>query len=269
MPTFLFWNLAGKPLESLVSELAKAHEADLLVLAECDVEPSVLLQALNRTKPEFQFAIGFSEKLRVFTRFHAGFLKPMFESSRVSIRRLRLPGRNEILLAAAHFPSKLYYSEETIKFESIDLARRIEDVESAVGHRRTVLMGDLNMNPFEAGLVAAGALNSVLSRDVALRESRTIQGKEYRFFYNPMWQHFGDGLDRPQGTFYYERADQINYYWNLFDQVLLRPDLLENFSASQVRILTYAGSIPLLDSKGRPDKKVASDHLPVLLTLEF
>ena len=55
----------------------------------------------------------------------------------------------------------------------------------------------------------------------------------------------------------------------LFDQVLLRPDLLDGFAHEHVRILTEVHGYSLLEDDGRPDKTMASDHLPVLLELNF
>jgi len=269
VPRFLFWNVAGRPVEDLISALADSHEIDLLVLAECKIQPSALIQALNKTKPDYQLAVGHCEALMFFTRFPRRFLKPVFESSRVSIRRLKLPARKEILIAAAHLPSKMYFSEDSLVLECTELAQRIEEQELCAGHRRTVLMGDLNVNPFEKGVVAAGALHAVMSRHVASRGTRTVQDRECHFFYNPMWSHMGDRASEPPGTYYYERAEPVNYFWNTFDQVLLRPELLESFSSDQIRVLTAAGPKSLVEVDGRPDKTGASDHLPVLLNLDF
>jgi hypothetical protein len=56
-----------------------------------------------------------------------------------------------------------------------------------------VLVGDFNMNPFQEGVVAANGLNAVMARRVAARRrTRVVQEREYPFFYNPMWGHFGD-----------------------------------------------------------------------------
>lgn len=269
MPTFLFWNVAAKPLQNLIAALAESHKIDLLVLAECKIGPGTLLAALNQAKPDYQFAFGNCENLMFFTRFHAGFLRPVFESSRISIRSLRLPARKQILVAAAHLPSRIYFTEESLIFECTHLAQRIEEQERIAGHKRTVLLGDLNVNPFEKGVVAAGGLNAVMSQGVALRRARTVQGREHHFFYNPMWSHFGDRPNGPPGTYYYERAEPVNYFWNIFDQVLLRPELVENFRNDQIQVLTMAGSTRLVETSGRPDKSGASDHLPVFLSLDF
>jgi len=269
MPKFLFWNVAAKPLQHLVGELADSYEIDLLVLAECRIKPGALLQTLNRAKPKFQFAHGYCENLMFFTRFHAGFLTPVFESPRISIRRLRLPARTEVLIAAAHLPSRMHFTEDSLVFQCAHLGQKIEEQEQIAGHRRTVVLADLNVNPFEKGVVAAGGLNAVMSRRVAMRGTRTVQAREHHFFYNPMWSLFGDRADGPPGTYYYEKAEPVNYFWNIFDQVLLRPALLENFSSNQIQVLTTAGATSLLEENGQPDNAAASDHLPVLLSLDF
>jgi len=160
---FLFWNIGRKPLAQLVSELAEIHGVDVIMLAECETDPGAMLQALNRT-PEtgFHFPASFSEKTMIFTRFSREFLQPAFESERISIRRLALPARAPVLLATAHLPSKLYWMGESQAFECVELARRIEVEEQTAGHRRTILVGDFNMNPFETGLVSSVGLNYVM-----------------------------------------------------------------------------------------------------------
>ena len=45
------------------------------------------------------------------------------------------------------------------------------------------------MNPFEAGVVGAAGLNATMARSQALKEFCTVRGRQYQFFYNPMWGH--------------------------------------------------------------------------------
>ena len=106
-------------------------------------------------------------------------------------------------------------------------------------------------------------------RSQALRESRTVQGREYPFLFNPMWGHFGELDQKPPGTYYYDSKQHVNYYWNMFDQVLIRPSLLNMFSRDGVEIMTHAGPYPLLASNGLPNRAVGSDHLPLLFRLGF
>jgi len=212
MLTFLFWNTNGKPLVEAIVELVEEQSIDVLMLAECDVAPARLLMALNRNESLFYFAPGQSPRLVMFTRFPDRYVAPAFDSDRISIRRLALPAREEILLALVHLPSKLYWSDDSQMLECTELARTIGDEERHAGHSRTIVVGDRNMNPFEKGLVGASGLPATMARTVAERASRVIQGKPYSFFYNPMWGHLGDWLERPPGSFYYERAEQVTYF---------------------------------------------------------
>jgi hypothetical protein len=180
-----------------------------------------------------------------------------------------LPASEEVLIAAIHLPSKLYWSEDSLHEASCEISRAIRDEEQKAGHSRTILVGDLNMNPFEKGVVGALGLHGVMTREIAARRSRTIQGTEHPFFYNPMWRCLSDASPGPSGSFYYERAEYVNYFWNTFDQVLIRPDLLSRLPDDCVEILTSAGGQSLLSPRGHPDGDRSSDHLPVLFRLNL
>ena len=268
VPKFLFWNLNQRDIPDLIGRLARAELVDVLILAECGSTPARLLEALNAESTEYDFGFSSCHRLRVFTRFDAGMMPAVLETDRITIRQLKLPGRRPLLVAGVHLPSKINLSEESQVFESVYLARVIDEVEKKEKHRFTMVMGDLNMNPFEAGVVGArGGLHAVASRRVAQRSLRKVQREDYRFFYNPMWSHLGDRNDAG-GTYYYDGSEAVCYFWNMYDQVLLRPALTFGFAPEQVRILTEAGGVPLL-ARGRPNKTVASDHLPVMVELEF
>lgn len=268
MPKFLFWNLNGNDLSGLLCDMARQELIDVFILAESGSQPWQLIQALNAERSDYQLVWSNCDHLILLTRFDSRCMTALSESPHVSIQRLELPARRSLLIAAAHLPSKMHFSDESQVFESVQLARMIEEVEASEGHLRTMLLGDLNMNPFEAGMVGArGGLHAVMSRRIAARDTRTVQNEKYRFFYNPMWNHLGDRTD-VGGTFYYESSEAVCYFWNMYDQVLLRPDLLAGFVPEQVRILTEVGGVSLLEG-GRPDKTVASDHLPVVVELGF
>jgi endonuclease/exonuclease/phosphatase (EEP) superfamily protein YafD len=269
MITFLFWNMNRKPLADAIAAIAKAELVDILILSECAIEAKDLLATLNRRDAEFHFAPGQNRRISMFTRFPGRYLSPSYESERLTIRRLRLPAIEELLLVAVHFPGKWFWSDDSQMLECANLGLMIVDEEQRAGHDRTIVVGDLNMNPFDKGVVAAAGLHAVATRRIAERGSRSVQGRSYPFFYNPMWGHFGDDRERPAGTYYYERAEHVNYFWNNFDQVLLRPQLMNNFRRDQLRILDHAGGTPLSRDDGRPDQDGASDHFPLLFTLDL
>jgi hypothetical protein len=270
MTTFLFWNLNKKRIERLVANLAELHEVDVLILTECEIPAHVMLEALNAgASPMFHLTDSQRQEIVIYTRFSSEFLQKKFDSPRLTVRRLRLPGADEILLAAVHSPSKVNWRDASQSAECYELSSNIRRIEDEVGHRRTVLVGDFNMNPFEDGMVAANGLNAVMARMVAARETRTVQARQYPFFYNPMWGHFGDVTGSPSGTFYYGTSEHVAYFWNMFDQVLIRPGLLSIFRNEGLKILSNSGEISFLTVKGLPNISVASDHLPILFQLDL
>ncbi len=125
------------------------------------------------------------------------------------------------------------------------------------------------MNPFEAGMIAANGLHAVMSRQVASRIARTVQGREHLFFYNPMWGQMGDRASTTAGSYFFDAAELVNYFWNVFDQVLMRPQLAERFDPASLRIVTSVGSRSLVGADGRPNVDSFSDHLPVVFSLHF
>lgn len=173
------------------------------------------------------------------------------------------------MLAAVHLPSKLFWSDESQSFECVELARRIIAEEDRAGHQRTVVVGDLNMNQFEQGLVSTVGLGAVPSRRIAERVTRTVQSREYRMFYNPMWCHFGDAEGDTAGSYYRDSAEHTNYFWHIFDQVLLRPELAKGFRTDQLSIIKSVGRRSLVRPDGRPDATLYSDHLPIVFELDF
>ena len=270
MTTFLFWNLNRKPIQHLIAALAAEHDVDVLILAECNIPLAALLVALNDDQDEkYSVPFSLSERLLVLSRFPPQSIRPLFEDAYLSIRSLKPPVGIEILLVAAHLPSKRYQEGKDQALTATRIARMIEDQERDVGHTRTLVVGDLNMNPFESGVVGAEALHAVLDKKTALKVSRVVAQKRRQYFYNPMWGRLGDGSQGPPGTYYRQSSRQINYFWNTFDQILLRPELISRFEEKNFAVLTVVGHMPLVNSVGIPNKRLASDHLPVLFRLNL
>ena len=266
--TFLFWNTGRRPIADIVAKAAHTFQVDVLMLAECAVPGVELLSILNAESSDYQLTFSANDEIKVLTKFGAEFLHPTAEGDRYSVRRLRLPGQQEILLAIAHLPSGLFFGPESRSLECVELARLIIDEEKRAGHDRTVLVGDFNLNPFETGVVAASGLHALMTRKLAARGSRVVQQKRYPIFYNPMWKFFGESGTRPSGTYFYERAEHVVYFWNIFDQVLLRPSLISGFKDGDLRIIDAVGPIRLTRPDGRPNPAVGADHLPILFAVD-
>jgi endonuclease/exonuclease/phosphatase family metal-dependent hydrolase len=268
--SFLFWNLGGRALTERLAGLVSEHQIDVVMLAECAVDPYDLCQALAaRGAGAFHLPYSLARKLVILTRLPPNWMSPVFDDplGHLTIRRLELPRGRDVLLAVVHMQSKERWTDKDQLLAAAQLARSIQAREDEVGHRRTILVGDLNMNPFEEGVVAAGALHAVMHRAVAERRARTVAAQQYPFFYNPMWGCFGDRTPGPAGSYFYRKATPIVYFWNVFDQVLLRPDLMHTLQ--DLKILDVEGNTSFLSRSGTPDLSVGSDHLPLFFRLDI
>lgn len=284
MLTFLFWNLNRKPLEKLISAAVRQYAVDVLLLAECNIKYATLLDTLNeghevqyepalsRTSSVFTESSAGPGAVKIFTTFSRDFLTPLYDDKDISIYALRLPARAEMLLVAVHLPSQLHYDERERMLTAVRVAGAIRDYENHLNHKRTLVVGDFNMAPFEPGMVACDAFHAVMDKKIVEQEKRQVRGKERFYFYNPMWSLLGDATPGPSGTYYYHKSKPIAYFWHSFDQVLLRPALLPSFSHENLQVLTQIGTQSLLKRNGLPKTQPlgsGSDHLPLLFRLSL
>ena len=243
------------------------------MLAECRVPIAELLIAMNKDGAytyrllRDRLAIQRPSRLVLVSRLPRAQVRPVAGIPEVAIYKVRPLEGDELLLVAMHLPSKLYHDATAQTLLATRLPSLIVAAERSAKHHRTIVMGDLNMDPFEAGVTSSETLHAVMDRQVALRETRQVQGQRRSLFYNPMWSRLGDGTSGPPGTYYMAASGPLTNYWYTLDQVLIRPDLLANFRDENLIVLTQAGQINLLSPAGIPNTSVASDHLPLLFTI--
>ncbi len=264
---FLFWNLKRNPLTSRVVRLAGLYELDVLMLAESVLPSDEWLDSLNGLgMGTFWQASPEGDDVAVFVRLPTWAVEPVSaEPRRMLTYRVFDRDGEEFLLVTLHLPSLLHRSEMELLLGATRYSREIIAIENRRGHRRTVAVGDFNMNPFSAGMVASDAFHAVMTKERAREEGRIVDGKTCPFFYNPKWGFFGDRTAGPAGTYYYDASKSISYFWNIYDQVLLRPALKS--SLEELVVVTSDGQDSLVHPNGIPDQRNASDHLPIFFKL--
>lgn len=265
-----FWNINGKKLDTLIKNFVDLNNIDILILGESPYSPSELLLLLNSNKADFYYSPGIiCNKIQFYTKFDPKLFILVEESRRISARSLFSPKFGNITLISAHYNSKVNWSNEDQSAHSPTFKALIDSVEDKLGHQRTIVCGDFNMNPFDFGMVQSTGLHAVMDKRIVEKKSRIIDGREYGFFYNPMWGFLGDnGKGEVSGTMYYSPSKPINYHWNLFDQVLIRPDLLSAFVDEELDIVTKIGTTSLLSKEHIVDTNY-SDHLPLKFKLNI
>jgi len=263
--TILFWNVNREPLVDEITRLAIESDADIIALAECVHDDRDLLHALNTSEAVYhRSALIIDTRIRLYVRYLPTAVAVIHDDDYVSVREIRPPLGPTFLIAAAHLPSRLHLDRADQNALAHRLARRVIEAEEKCGHTRSIVVGDLNMNPFDEGIVSSEGLHAVMDRRVATKLARTVLGERRHYFYNPMWRFLRESESGASGTYYYANNAPICYFWNTFDQILVRPSLLSYMGPDAAHVVSSIGGQPLVTPEGRCGP---SDHLPVRLTL--
>lgn len=196
MTSFLFWNLHGRRLETVLHRLAVRHEIDVLILAECKIAEGQMLGTLNMNgRGGFRRIPALASRgLDLYSRLDASCFGPVLqEADHYLIRTFTPPDGIEIVLALAHLASPTHKELRARHSRIVGFAKAIGDAEK--GKDRTIVVGDLNVNPFDDALLDVRGLNAIADRSTIRRKGSRRFGKRqvevFPFFYNPMWSHFG------------------------------------------------------------------------------
>lgn len=265
--TLLFWNINRKHLAHEIKKLCDFHEVDILILAENKMEDVEVLKTLNEnTDRIFTAPFNPSQKICFYTRYEK-FELIHDDNFWGSIRKITHPLGIEFLLVAVHIQSKLHATDQEQTMIAARIAHEIDQREQEQGHTKTIVIGDFNMNPFEIGLINSDGFHAMMDQKIALKNERTVLGQSKKFFYNPMWSCLGDMSKGSAGTYYYNSSGITNYFWHTFDQVLLRPSLLDTFDFNKLQIIDNIDKLSLIKN-GKISNKF-SDHLPLMITLDI
>jgi exonuclease III len=265
----VFWNVHRKDLTDFVCAIAQSTMADIIVLNENTVNSRKTLGALKeQVSRDFYIPAVLSssseERFHCFCKTSSLDMSEVHSGFRTSVRRLRV-GSRRILLGLVHGVDMRNYGPEERQSFAQSLAGEMRLVKDQQKTNNLVMLGDFNMNPYDKGMTLAAGLNSMMTKSCVEPGVRKHINKEYDFYYNPMWSLFGDKNAGPPGTVY-DTSSQGPYGWSMLDQVLINHSIVPLFH--DVQILDKAGEVSLTDGRGRPDSKKASDHFPILVSLQ-
>ncbi|MBC2802395.1 hypothetical protein C3Y94_004260 [Rhizobium ruizarguesonis] len=147
-----------------------------------------------------------------------------------------------------------------------ELREAVDKREVARSNSATIAIGDFNMPPYSPGMTAPTKLNAAACKIAAAKGPRTVRTKKHDYFFNPMWEILGSRRQDQQPGSFYKRFTNSAIFWHLYDQVLVRPELIERVVFGSTRVRTTAGATNLLTSRGGIDGSF-SDHLPITISL--
>lgn len=257
----LFWNTyKNEKINEVLSQLVVENNASIVALAEYSGSIQELIALLSIYGVTMKEYATCCDRIKLLGSLDCVDLK--LDDSHYTIQIIN----SKDILCCVHLNSKLHADHEGYREILIDrIVHDIQMVEREVGTNNSIVVGDFNVNPYEISCIDARYFHSIPVCSEAERGSRIIGGNEYHMFYNPMWNLFGD-FQKPYGTYYYNAASTKNTYWNIFDQVIIRPALKKRFLKDSLKILTEIKTRYLLDPYGHPDKNI-SDHLPIIFEI--
>jgi len=276
MINILFWNINKKSgFEQTLADIVKSESIDILILAEAmnvDIQKMEALSGLTHSDVVMsQDSIALTPKLFSNNNgFKVEHYNTYPNTKRMIFYFLEISGRKPILLTALHMRSKLMRDKETQIGEASKHGSYISQVEDNL--RRTIVVGDFNVNPYELGMISPMGFNATSSKMVAKQVKRKFMKDNYPFFYSPLWSSLGDieyssGINKLPGNYFFDNSDSVLLtYWNVIDNVLVRPELFSEFDFTSVRFIESSGQHTLVQKSGDSyhiDKVNYSDHLPL------
>ncbi len=269
-----FWNVAKEDLSDLIVSLVLENQLDIICLAEI-TEATVLsfLQKINlQGSPNKYIQVSCcKDKLTLITSYPALMFEDksdLYSSVRYVAHNIKTP-KVKLNLISVHLHAKSRWSADDLSGACTALSINIQKIEEETNCTNTILIGDFNMNPFENGMVSANGLNTVSDlNDAFKKRGRIVDNVFYKYFYNPMWNFFGD-FKEPLGTYYYRSPGHISHEWHIYDQVIFRPIMKPYLDKKYIQIVTKIGLYSLTKQSNRPDAKNYSDHLPIIFTLKL
>lgn len=275
---FLFWNTNRANLYDAIVDLIFEYKIDLILLVECEMDGQALVNKINsffgNVYLDNSFEYSPFKGLRIISRFENDCFTIKQDHERYSVLEISISNEIKFILGVCHLPSKLHLennSDRRLPLKSF--INDIEETEKELKTNNTVLIGDFNYDPYDVDFVSIDVLNSTMSKEIALTKSRNSYEYESRFFYNPMWSFFGEsGKGIVNGTYYRNSGKNVNYFWHILDQVLLRSEMIDNFSENELEIIikTNLFNFTRINSRGVTviDDNF-SDHLPLKFSLIF
>lgn len=271
---FLFWNIhKNANTFSHLINIIKEEKIDLIALAEFPEEANSSLQLVSLLNQVDNYSYlepvnEAKEKVKIFFRTSRVNIANKFDGRQISVKWIKSSGYT-ISVIFCHLGSKINNDEHEQFSMAIDFKKQIEEFENYSNNEYTIVCGDFNMNPFETGMVDSKAFHAVIDKTIALRKSRIVNGENYKYFYNPMWGCLGDnGKGEYPGTHYFAQSKSMQYFWNIYDQIIVRPSVIPIFDDKKMKIVTKGQNYNLLKNNGKIETSI-SDHLPILFNLKI
>lgn len=262
---FLFWNLYQKNLIDPLVQLIFENDIDVVALVEMkklDVD-ALIYQLKIKSQNWVKISICPSTDIIVLCKNRVN-INVFVEEKNYCTYKIKNDD-DLYLLNVVHLKSSMYCEESARDQRAINISnilRRREEDFFKDSEYKSVIVGDFNLQPYSNGILSAHGFNATMSKHIAQKIKRKVDGENKFFYYNPIWKLMGDNKD-VQGT-YYSSTDQQDksIYWYSFDQLLIRPFFIERFNWDNFEIIENTQNHNFINNN-KIYKSKYSDHLPI------
>lgn len=264
----LFWNIKKNAgAFSLIAEAIRLLDVNICILAEFPNNTEYELRPLLPEGYHIPRTPQDNDKLVFIHGSNVNMLLAgEIEYSRGLMFSTRINESPSFNIVGCHLVDSRNHGEFDRSYLATSFHKSLRKVETELGNDKTIVIGDFNMNPFDKGMSCVYTFNAVMDRRIARKQKKKYQHYEFPYFYNPMWYFLGHP-EHANGTLLYTGDDNW-YHWNLYDQVLLRPSLIDHFDHRNIKIITEIGDNKLLTSQDKIRSDI-SDHLPIYISLNI
>lgn len=257
---YLFWNTHNnEEINQYLCLLIEEYNPDFVGLAEFTSNGKDLEKLLIKKGLDYKFIPKIGSRVDILIKGKRKGIKHYRDCEFYAIKTI--PGEKEKqIVVLVHFPCKQHADdhdyEEIIHLMLDDL----EYVKRRVCTKNVVILGDFNLNPFDAPMINATSLQAISSKEIVIRrEYRKYKKKQREFYYNPMWNFLGDRM-LPPGSYYYTTPHNKALFWNTIDQFVVSKELANDVNLEKIKYITNVGGIELCNKYGHPS---ISDHFPL------
>lgn len=262
---FLVWNINKKDLTECLIEINKLKDLDIIGICEGENLDNNSLEKILKMKRIMLLEEYNNKSLTLFCKENIKIEVRNENSSYFKEFYLQIQ-EEEYRIILLHLPSKINLNNNEQLMFNIKMKNKIFSSESS--YSKVIIFGDFNMNPFEEGMVSSEGWHAIFYDKQVKKIKRKVYEDERYFLYNPTWYLYASSPEKISGSYYYSQSGMVSYYWYMFDQVLISPDLMEKFDMSKFEILVSTEKHKFCKN-GKPYQEKYSDHLPIYFEINF